>query len=412
MSSKCLDELSPQLARRVIEAVGGPGTPPATGFQYFTRGIQPYIGVLDDEYLRTFLKDGGSAFKLVIGAYGGGKTHFLYCVRDLAWSNGFVVSYVSLKQGESPFHQLDLVYKAVVKGLTPPPLEDGHSGELEAGIRAFLKSWVGSTMAGSASTDVLLDRLATIEVEDLSFGNAMHAAVQALLDGRTADFDLTCQWLAGEGYIRGMHAKHGILHRLDKTVAFAMLRSLAQFVRAVGYSGLVVLLDEAERVPSLSTKQKEQHLSHLREVIDESANDRLPGVLIAYAVPDESFLDGRAQVYEALRQRVETVFEDLNPTGVRINLDTLAEDQAQDPRDVLREIGRDLAGIYRRAYDTSLDSNLVDALVSMVAEHAYELRFGDTGYKRVFVQRLVRGLHYVRLRRQLPSAEDLEPKDR
>lgn len=44
-------------------------------------------------------------------------------------------------------------------------------------------------------------------------------------------------------------------------------------------------------------------------------------------VPDLSFLDGRAQVYEALRQRLSTVFEEVNPTGVRIDLDDNADDE-------------------------------------------------------------------------------------
>ena len=39
-------------------------------------------------------------------------------------------------------------------------------------------------------------------------------------------------------------------------------------------------------------------------------------------VPDESFLEGRTNVYEALNQRLATVFEnELNPTGVKIDLE-------------------------------------------------------------------------------------------
>ncbi len=56
------------------------------------------LDAIKEEYLATFIKDGGSSFKLVVGIYGGGKTHFLYCVRDAGWAQHFAVSYVSLKE--------------------------------------------------------------------------------------------------------------------------------------------------------------------------------------------------------------------------------------------------------------------------------------------------------------------------
>ena len=44
-------QLSRDVARSVIDTVGGPGEPPQYGFQYFTAGIEDYLHVLDDEYL-------------------------------------------------------------------------------------------------------------------------------------------------------------------------------------------------------------------------------------------------------------------------------------------------------------------------------------------------------------------------
>jgi len=44
----------------------------------------------------------------------------------------------------------------------------------------------------------------------------------------------------------------------------------------------------------------------------------------------------------------------------------------------------------------------------MAAETAYEQRFGDIGYKRLFVQTLIRGLHFLRLRGTPPEVGDLQ----
>src|SRR5438552_16764462 len=114
-----MNDLDALIARRIIEKVGSAGTPPEFGYQHFSSGLDPYLSVIENEYLGDFIRDGGSAFKMVVGIYGGGKTHFLFSVRDLAWKYGYAVSYVSLKQGESPFHRLELVYSAIAKRLTP-----------------------------------------------------------------------------------------------------------------------------------------------------------------------------------------------------------------------------------------------------------------------------------------------------
>ena len=51
---------------------------------------------------------------------------------------------------------------------------------------------------------------------------------------------------------------------------------------------------------------------YVRELIDECGQTAMHGTIVFYAVPDENFLEGRTQVYEALRQRVATVFDAFN----------------------------------------------------------------------------------------------------
>ncbi len=293
-----MSELDPQTARMIIDTVAANGIPPAYGFQFFTAGLNSYLSIIDNEYLSTFIKQGGSAFKMVVGVYGGGKTHFLYCVRDIAWKNQFAVSYVSLAPGKSPFHRLDLVYRAIVKGLLPPLSAEEFLSGYEYGIVPFIRSWyslkyqeaLNQNMSDEDLRETLLTEIEkNQEIESISFSKAVKAAFKALLDKQEEDFLNICQWLTGEGFNRKVHGKFGILQRIDRTTAFTMIRSLVQWVKQIGFSGLVILLDEAERVPSLSTKQRELHLNNLRELIDECGQTSFQGVMIFYAVPDENF---------------------------------------------------------------------------------------------------------------------------
>ena len=126
--------------------------------------------------------------------------------------------------------------------------------------------------------------------------------------------------------------------------------------------------------------------------------------MIFYAVPDENFLEGRAQIYEALKQRVATVFDTLNPTGVKIELEKLSI----EPIKFLEEVGDKLKQIYEVAYGYRFDGAASEKTIRTVAEAAYEQRYGDIGYKRLFVQKLIQGLHFLRQKGHPPSPEDLQ----
>ncbi|MEM4235049.1 MAG: DUF2791 family P-loop domain-containing protein [Candidatus Methanomethylicaceae archaeon] len=402
------------VAKKIIQQIGSSGTPPDYGVELFTAGIGSYLNVLEEEYFSSYLKSGGASFKMVIGVYGGGKTHFLFCVRNLAWKHNFVVSYVSLSPGQSPFHHLELVYRAIARGIMPPLSPSELLSGYEVGFPSFLRTWYAQkyreiTSGSNLSDNDIEKLLASVSesvagIESISFQNAIKHAYHALLDHDDEKFNKMCQWLYGEGYSSNIYSKYGIFQKIDKTTAFQMLRSLSQFVRGIGYSGIVILLDEAERVPSLSTKQKDQHLSNLRELIDECGHARFQGAMIFYAVPDESILEGHTQIYEALRQRVATIFNTLNPTGVRIDLEKVDYD---DPIELMCEIGEKLRYVYQAAYNVQFDTENAKKTISEIAKASYEHRYGDVGYKRLFVQKLIEGFHYLKQNSTSPSAEVL-----
>jgi len=386
-------ELNQLDAMRIIRTVGAAGQPPPWGAQYFTDGFEDVLKLLEEDYFSTYLKQGGAAFKVVVGHYGGGKTHFLYLLRELAWKHDFVVSYVSLTPEETPFHRLDLVYRSVVSGVVPPP------GEVESpgGLLSLLKSLVGRWSANGTSKEMLdgLAADATRDLENLNFQRAMRKALAAIIRNDAEDEEVaSCmsQWLSAQGFDHAAHGEHGILGPIDRASAFSCLRSFARFVRQAGFSGLVILFDEAERAPSMSGRQKEFMLSNLRELIDESSRGTLPGALTAYAIPDHRFFDGKTGVYEAVKQRIASMFDFYNPSGVRIDLERLVEDQKHH----LRSIGSKLWRVFELAYGVTLPDAAANAAISAIADAALEAKFADISFRRLFVQSSVRAFEQLR----------------
>ncbi len=280
--------LDKKTAKTIIMQLGSTGTPPEYGVEFFTAGIDFYLRAIEEEYLESYIPTGRSAFRLVIGDYGGGKTHFLYMVRDIAWKHNYAVSYISLSPGECPFNKLELVYKAVMSNLMYPMTQEELMKPYERGIDAFVRRWFTIKNEELHDKDALLAELNALHgIESSSFQNAVKYAFIALMDN-LPDYDKIIQWLKGEEIDRATRDKYGITEHVDKTTAFRLLRSLAQWIRAIGYTGLVLLFDEAERGVSIATsREREQALDNLRQIIDECGNSRLPSTMIFYAIPDE-----------------------------------------------------------------------------------------------------------------------------
>jgi len=395
-------ELTRSQAKRIIQDVGSTGQPPIFGYQLFSAGLDPWLKTLEEEYLKDYIRSGGSAFKLVTGTYGEGKTHFLYSVRGLAWMHNYISSYIELKPDETPLHNLESVYRSIVANLLYPQsaaslLESGY----DRGIEAVLKIWYYSrsthlrpNLTRKEYTKTIHELTAAIgPFESSSYTNALRHAFLALHDKDDQKFNLILQWLKGETPPTPDLQQYHIHEKLDSKTGFKFIRCLIQWLREIGYVGLVILMDEAEKTPGMTAKEREKLLNNLRAVIDACSKGEIKGSMIFYAVPDVSFLEGRTNVYEALNQRLSTIFEGAkNPTGVRINLEQLWGTREE----LLTTIGQKLAGIYEKAYGIRFDPDLLDDRIQSVITKVLGEKFGEVSYKRLFVQEIIKNFHELK----------------
>ena len=384
-----------QLARAIINKLGSTGTPPEFGIEHFTVGLEPYLKVIEEEYLAGILKYNLSSFKLITGNYGGGKTHFLYTVRDLAFRHNYCVAYVSLNPTECPFDKLELVYKGIAANLIAPRPADAPTEVCDKGIESVVRKWHDDQRKLHDRADSLRKYLEVLPTtESTSYSNAVRGAFASLLAEDGEGFNDVVQWLKGEDVSKELRVQHRISERIDKATAFRVLRSLIQWVHAIGYTGLILLFDEAERGMSISSsRDKRRALDNLRQLVDECGNSRLPGAMVFYAVPDENLLlEGSGGVYEALKQRLRTTFNETNPVGVRINLEELGI----EPAEFLKRLGARLADLFESAYEVKLAEARRDGVVRTLADLATSAFAFDVGYRRLFVVSALDAFHQLR----------------
>jgi len=387
----------PRLARQIIDTLGQSGTPVSKGVSFYNVGNESLLNAIDTHYLGSYLADGGAVFKLVVGDYGSGKSHFLYCVRDRAWQRDFAVSKVDLSPKESPYDDQRRVYAAVASSLVWHEL--GSLSEDEHGLSRFLEGTLRRLAAqqGADLTDEGVQELAEVRaflhtlehsaVDSLSFHKAVQGYFNALLRGQDRRVESLERWLHGEEVtpedMRDLRTI-GVTEKINKNNAFKMLRSLCQTVRALGYTGLALLFDEGDRMLSIGGKAEKTATDNLREVIDRCRED-LPGALFMYAVPPD-FLHTVVPKYPALQQRVQAAdyFSRINPFSPQINLDHL--DIPDD--ELLNEIGYRLMAIFEVAYGVQLDRAIQTENIHILSAAARE-SYLAISHRRLFVKALV-----------------------
>ena len=387
----------PHLARQIIETLGQSGTPLSKGVSYYNVGNESLLTAIDTHYLGSYLADGGAVFKLVVGDYGSGKSHFLYCVQDRAWQRNFAVSKVDLSPKESPYDDQRRVYAAVASSVVWHEL--GSLSEDERGLSRFLEGTLrrlvnphGLDLADTETQDIpevraFLQTLATTAIDSLSFHKAVQGYFQALLRGQERRLESLERWLHGEEVspedMRDLRSV-GVTEKISKNNAFKMLRSLCQTVRALDYTGLALLFDEGDRMLSIGGKAEKTATDNLREVIDRCRED-LPGALFMYAVPPD-FLHTVVPKYPALQQRIQApnYFSRANPFSPQIDLEHLD----LPDEELLTQIAYRLMPIFEIAYGVKLDSAIQTENIRVLSEAA-RASYLAISHRRLFVKALV-----------------------
>lgn len=393
-----LDELDRIQARRILAQMGENGKPPELGIAHVNAGNESYLRVLDTAYIQDLVCTAeGSSFKLVQGTYGAGKTHFLYCVRDLAWRRRLLTVLVTISPKECPFHRPLAVYRAVAQRIERPYTA---GGEPTRGLDDLIRLCIEDRVAGEGrdETRAWLDTaIARAPLTRHSFRDAVVGFGRAVLDRDEPAARRLGAWLRGEDVSLAEAKQAGVYEVPGNDNGFGMLRSLVQLVPRLGWQGCVLLLDEAERrltIDERPTKTLAETVDHLRELIDLCGRSELPRTLVLYAVTP-AFTEHVLPLYPALQQRLGAPIQFLaanNPKAPVIDLEALD----LEPRKLLLDIGKRLVGVARHAHEWDPDDDVIrsnlERLATVVTQEQLEV-----GHRRFFVRLWVRLLDQLRL---------------
>ena len=288
-------------------------------------------------YLDKVRDVGLSAVRFVDGEYGSGKTHFLRMTAYEALERKFVVSEVTLRP-EVRLDRFNTVWREIMQTIATP-----ESDGMPEGIASMLNRWCSEVENDSTRLEEMLHDLDGANNLDPDFRIAVRGYLQAFATG--GDLDVYLQWLKGDA-VRPPHVRVTI----SRENARAMLRSFVCFLCIIGYSGLVIFLDELELILTQNFRTRNASYDTLRQFIDNADNtDKF--LLICSATP-QMYQDHQRGFpsYPALWQRTGGMLA--NSRGdyraIRINLSSPDADLTSDN---LFQIARQIRDIHAVAED-------------------------------------------------------------
>jgi len=286
------------------------GVTPRVGIQHIQVGRINEIKALFKDIER--ISAGGSAFRLIIGDYGSGKTFFLSVIRSIALEHKLVTVNADLspdRRIHASAGQARNLYSELMRNMSTRTKPDGNA--LTSIVERFVTlARQEADAKGQKVSDVIHHKLA--ELSELVGGYDFAKVIESYWKGyETDNEDLksnAIRWLRAE-YTTKTDAKKDLDVRtiISDSSFYDSLKLMSLFVRQAGFSGLLVNLDEMVNLYKLNSSQArvsnyEQILRILNDCLQGSANHL--GFLLG-GTPD-FLLDSRKGLfsYDALRTRL------------------------------------------------------------------------------------------------------------
>jgi hypothetical protein len=374
------------------------GLVPERGIDAFAVGIEKLRGEMDRQL--ELAHNGEGTIKFLRGGYGCGKTFMARLTLLDAQEKGFVTSFVVVSDNDLRFHRFDDVYRKVMIELGTNVCPRGAMGDI-------LDRWIAKVedalIAGGEDEeaddfDQKVRKRIDEDLASMTGGKAPQdfvRVIQSIFDlkqeGNLADAGSLISWLCGSGNVAANAKKlAGIKGDITSRDALDYLRGVLAIVKAAGYKGLTIAIDEAETILRMRKDSRHKSLNGIRQIAD--AANTYHGLLWVFTGTPEFFdtrqgVAGLAPLDERIRFMKQGRFASLRQAQLELT-------PFDEPR--LRSVAIKLRELYPAQDRTKIESKVsVEFIDRLVAEVTKGFK-GDVGVvPRQFLRQFVTQLDLV-----------------
>ncbi|MEL6353762.1 MAG: BREX system ATP-binding protein BrxD [Cyanobacteria bacterium J06627_28] len=288
------------------------GVVPDRSLEAFAVGIDKQRSEIDRQLKLAADREG--AFKFFRGGYGCGKTFMSRLAVLDAQTKGFATSFVVVSDNDLHFHKFDDVYRKVVQELSTQTCSRGALSDI---IDRWIVKVEDALIAAGADEDAEdFDTQVQTRLEDdlasLTGGQApedMARVLRAIFSlkqaGKIGEASALISWLSGSENVAASAKKvAGVKGDIGSREALDYLHGILEIVKAAGYKGLVIVIDEAETILRMRSDIRGKSLNGIRQICD--AAGRYPGLLWIFTGTPEFFdtkrgVAGLAPLHDRIR---------------------------------------------------------------------------------------------------------------
>ena len=350
------------------------GLVPERGIDAFAVGVDKQRGELHRQL--ELAGSGEGTIKFLRGGYGCGKTFMARLALLDAQARSFATSFVVVSDNDLRFHRFDDVYRKVMTELGTASCPRGALGDL-------LDRWIGRVEEGlieagededAPDFDDKVRRRLDEDLAALTEGRAPQdfvRVVQTVFDlkqrGDVAEAGALLSWLCGSGNVAASAKKvAGIKGDVGSRDALDYLRGVLEIVKAAGYAGLLIIIDEAETILRMRSDSRHKSLNGIRQIADAAGS--YPGLLWVFTGTPEFFdtrhgVAGLAPLHGRIRFLKQGRFASLRQAQLE-----LAPFDAERLRSVALRLRELFPTADRGRLDEKVSTQFIDRLVAAVTK--------------------------------------------
>ncbi|MCB0210616.1 MAG: ATP-binding protein [Anaerolineae bacterium] len=309
-----------RISTAILQSLGA-GVVPRTGAEHIAVGrkseIEALLYDLDD-----VVAEGGATFRLVVGRYGSGKSFLIQLIRNYALQRNFVVADGDLSPQRRLTGSKDqglALYRELLNNMATRTRPDGNA------FAAILEKWIsniqssviqsGITPSAPNFTSVVEQQIHTTidEMEGMVHGFDFAAVINTYWQGHQNGNDelkgYALRWLRGE-FSTKTEARQalGVRVIIDDESWYDYIKLMAQFVRHIGYKGLIIFIDEAVNLYKIShTISRNNNYERLLTIYNDTLQGKAEHLGVLVGATPQMVEDTRRGLfsYEALKTRLE-----------------------------------------------------------------------------------------------------------
>lgn len=288
------------------------GVVPERGIEAFAVGIEARRTEINRQL--KLIEDGEGAYKFFRGGYGCGKTFMSRLAILDAQARGFATSFVVVSDNDLHFHKFDDVYRKVVQEMGTLSCPRGALGDIIDRWIARIEEGLIDAGADEDSPDFddqvrkrMEENLASLTQGDApeDMARVLRTVFTFKQQGKIPEAASLLSWLSGSENVAASAKKAAeIKGEISSKDAMNYLMGILEIVKAAGYKGLVIVIDESETILRMRRDVRGRSLNGVRQICD--AANQFKGLLWIFTGTPE-FFDAKRGVagLQPLHQRIE-----------------------------------------------------------------------------------------------------------